>query len=269
MCGFISQRKKNIQRSPNKCAPDRLFLKNSTRHEWFIWTYVKHHHTLKRGKWLAGTLVNALRVAKIRSNMHTGQNAGSVPSDHGQRQALVEPLLLSGVAWNVNEFLSETAQEGRNGLAVHTSGFDCNWLKVVLVKKVIVFLAFVSHSISCYTAWYNHNGTDYVVTFCKGVHNCRIPYKAPASVPGGQQSFEDGVYGWMSGEAACILNAGEAMKPQPVNKLPTASFRAFENIGTSSQGNCDSELIRAQQVSDAGNWEGFWPGSSVAFLCSE
>jgi len=62
----------------------------------------------------------------------------------------------------------------------------------------------------------------------------------------------------MSGEAACILiNAGKAVKPQPVNKLPTAAFRALENIGTSSQGNCDSELIRAQQVSDASNWEGF------------
>jgi len=61
----------------------------------------------------------------------------------------------------------------------------------------------------------------------------------------------------MSGEAARILNAGEAVKPQPVSKLPTAAFRAFENIGISSQSNCDSELIRAQQVSDASNWEGF------------
>jgi len=50
----------------------------------------------------------------------------------------------------------------------------------------------------------------------------------------------------MSGEAACILNAGEAMKPQPVNKLFTAAFRAFENIGTTSRGNCDSELIKNQ-----------------------
>jgi len=47
------------------------------------------------------------------------------------------------------------------------------------------------------------------------------------------------------------------VKSQPVNMLPTAAFRAFENIGTSSHGNCDSELIRAQQVSDASNWEGF------------
>jgi len=61
----------------------------------------------------------------------------------------------------------------------------------------------------------------------------------------------------MSGEGACILNTGEAMKPQPVNKLPAAAFRAFENIGTSSQGNYDSELIRAQQAYDASNWECF------------
>jgi len=69
----------------------------------------------------------------------------------------------------------------------------------------------------------------------------------------------------MSGEAARILNAGEAMKPQPVNKLTTVAFRAFENIGTSSQDNCDSELIWAQQVSGASNWEGFrqWCGFSV------
>jgi len=63
----------------------------------------------------------------------------------------------------------------------------------------------------------------------------------------------------MSGEAACILNAGKAMKPQPINKLTTAAFRASENIhvGTSLQGNCNLELIRTQQVSDASNWEGF------------
>jgi len=61
----------------------------------------------------------------------------------------------------------------------------------------------------------------------------------------------------MSWEAARILNAGEAMKPQPANKLSAVTFRAFKYIGTSSQSNCGSELIRAQQVSDASNWEGF------------
>ena len=67
---------------------------------------------------------------------------------------------------------------------MHTSGFNCHWLKAIIGKKVIVFPAFFGLSISCYTAWYS--GTDYAVTFCKGVHNCRVPYKAPASVPGFQ-----------------------------------------------------------------------------------
>jgi len=59
------------------------------------------------------------------------------------------------------------------------------------------------------------------------------------------------------------------MKPQSVNKIHTAACHAFKNIGISSQGKCDSELIRAQQFSDASNWERFCPGRSVAFLCSE
>jgi len=54
-------------------------------------------------------------VAKIRSNLHTGQYADGVPSDHGQRQALVEPLPLPGVTRNVNEFFFKTAQEGSSG----------------------------------------------------------------------------------------------------------------------------------------------------------
>jgi len=65
-----------------------------------------------------------------------GKYASSVPSDHGHRQAL-ESLSLPGVASNVNKFLCETAKEGGSGLAIYTSGFDCNWLKVIIVKKVI------------------------------------------------------------------------------------------------------------------------------------
>ena len=176
----------------SKTTLHRGFTESIKKHTEDNEAHRKHRHSegdgysLKRGKWWAGTLVNALRVANIRSNLHTGQYASGVPSDHGQRQALVEPLSLPGVAWNVNKFLCETAQEGDSGLAIHTSGFDCNWLKVIIVKKlkVIVFLAFVGLSISCYTAWYS--GTDCVVTFCKDVHNCRMWYKAPASVLGVQ-----------------------------------------------------------------------------------
>ena len=40
-------------------------------------------------------------------------------------------------------------------------------------------------------------------------------------------------------------------------------------MALSSQGNCNTDLIRAEQVSNTGNWERFWPGSSVAFLCGK
>jgi len=122
-------------------------------------------------------------MAKIRSNLHTGQYIGNVPSDHGRRQAIVEPVSLPGVARYVNEFLCKTAQERGSRLAIHTtSGFDCNchWLKVIIVKEVIVFPAFVGLSVSCCTA---SIAAPYVVAFSRGIHNCRIPYKAPMLVP--------------------------------------------------------------------------------------
>ena len=95
----------------------------------------KHRHsegdgyTLRRGKWRAGTLVNALRVAKIRSNLHTGQYVGGVPSDHGQRQALVEPLSLPGVAWNVTSFFARQ---------LSTGNFVCHWL-IMRGKEIFYF----------------------------------------------------------------------------------------------------------------------------------
>jgi len=54
------------------------------------WLYIEERQVT------GGELVNALMVAKIRSNLHTDQYAGGVPSEHGQRQALVEPLSLPG-----------------------------------------------------------------------------------------------------------------------------------------------------------------------------
>jgi len=47
-------------------------------------------------------------------------------------------------------------------------------------KQAIVFPAFFGLSVSYYTAWYS--GTDYAVAFRKGIHNCRVPYKAPVPV---------------------------------------------------------------------------------------
>jgi len=54
-------------------------------------------YSLKKGKWRAATLVNTLRIAKIRSNLHTGQYAGSIISDHSQGQVLLKPLSLPGL----------------------------------------------------------------------------------------------------------------------------------------------------------------------------
>jgi len=78
---------------------------------------------------------------KIRSNLHTGQYPGTVTSDHSQGQALVEPLSLPEVTRHINKFLCEAAQIRGGGLIIHTSGFNCNWLKVVNVKEVITFSA--------------------------------------------------------------------------------------------------------------------------------
>ena len=59
------------------------------------------------------------------------------------------------------------------------------------------------------------------------------------------------------------------MDPQLINHFVTAAFFPLKDFGTSSEGNRNTELIRTEQVSDAGNWERFWPGGSVALLCSK
>ena len=115
-----------------------LYRKHKKKHTEDNKAHRKHRHSegngysLKRGKWRAVTLVNALRVAKIRSNLHIGQYAGGVSSDHSQRQALVEPLSLPGVAWNVNKFLCETAQSGN---------LTCHWL-IMRRKEIFYFKYF-------------------------------------------------------------------------------------------------------------------------------
>jgi len=86
------------------------------------------------------------RTGKIRSNSHTGQYAGSISPGHSQGQTLVETLALPGVARHINKFLQNTTQKRSNGLAIHTSGLNCHWLKVVIALEVMIFLAFCSLS---------------------------------------------------------------------------------------------------------------------------
>jgi len=62
----------------------------------------------------------------------------------------------------------------------------------------------------------------------------------------------------MPWEAACsIFSTGEAMEHQLINNFSAAAFRAFKDFGISSEGDCNTELIRTKQVSNASNWERF------------
>jgi len=82
------------------------------------------------------------RTGKITSNLHTGQYAGSISPGHSQGQTLVEPLVLPGIARHINKFFRKTTQKRGSGLAIHTSGLNCHWLKVVISLEVMIFLAF-------------------------------------------------------------------------------------------------------------------------------
>jgi len=47
------------------------------------------------------------------------------------------------------------------------------------------------------------------------------------------------------------------MESQLINNFAAAAFCAFKDFGTSSEGDCNTELIGTEQVSNAGNWERF------------
>jgi len=77
-------------------------------------------YSLKKGKWRAATLINILRMAKIRSVLHTAQCASNVPSDHSQGQALMELLSITcRITWHIKKFLCKAAWKGGSGLAIH------------------------------------------------------------------------------------------------------------------------------------------------------
>ena len=57
----------------------------------------------------------------------------------------------------------------------------------------------------------------------------------------------------MSSEAACYSGTGESMEPYLINSFTTAAFRAYKNFGNNLEGNYNTELIRAEQVSNISN----------------
>ena len=67
---------------------------------------------------MADILENTLGIAKITSNLHAEQ-----------RQVLVEPLSLPGVTRHINKFLARQSKKRPVDLPLHTSGFNCDWLK--------------------------------------------------------------------------------------------------------------------------------------------
>ena len=107
------------------------------------------------------------RTGKIRSNLHTGQYVGSVSLDHSQRQMLVQPLVLPGVTRRINKLLCKTTQERGSGLAIHTSGLNCHWLKVVIALEVMIFLAFCDLSFCGRKT--GLSGRAFIVTLSKSV----------------------------------------------------------------------------------------------------
>jgi len=46
----------------------------------------------------------------------------------------------------------------------------------------------------------------------------------------------------MPWEVACIFSTGEAMEPQLINNFAAAAVCAFKDFGTSSEGDCNTEL---------------------------
>jgi len=105
------------------------------------------------------------RTGKIRSNWHTGQYPGSISLGHSQGQMLVEPLELPGAARHINKFVHKTTQKRGSELAIHTSGLNCHWLKVVTALEVMIFLAFCGFSFCGHKT--NLSGRVFIVALSK------------------------------------------------------------------------------------------------------
>ena len=83
----------------------------------------------------------------------------------------------TGASWGhqtYQQVFCKATQIRSSGLAIHTSGLNCHWLKVIIALEVMVFLAlcilsFCSHKTSL-------SGSVFAVAPSKSVHNYCIPY---------------------------------------------------------------------------------------------
>ena len=106
-----------------------------------------------RGKWQAAILVSTSKATKKREQIILDQTC---------TQANVLAVVLLTTAkdrrwWShwcslgspdITSFFARPLKRG-GGHAIITSGFNCNWLKVVIALKVMVFFAFCSLSLCC------------------------------------------------------------------------------------------------------------------------
>ena len=105
-------------------------------------------------------LMNSGGVAKIRSKLHTGQYMLLVvfPLTTARDRRWWSHCHSLGSPEMSTSFFARQLKKGAVDLPYTVTPVVSiatgSRLKVVIVKKVIVFLAFVGLSISCYTAWY-------------------------------------------------------------------------------------------------------------------
>jgi len=54
------------------------------------------------------------------------------------------------VTIHIKFLYNKAAQKMAGSLSIHTSGFNCDWLKAVVVKEIVIFSTFCS--LCCYNA---------------------------------------------------------------------------------------------------------------------
>ena len=152
---------------------------------------------------------------------------------------------------------------------------------MVIALEVMIFLAFCGLSFCGRKT--SLSGRVFKVALSKCVHNCCVPHQAQASVSGAQSQAI--LPPSIVSQAHRLQGRGEPMRvndllrmelmAECLGKRPAFLVQerpwspSSSDFGTSSKGDCNTELIGIEQVSNNGNWERFLPGSSVTLLCSK
>ena len=80
-------------------------------------------------------------------------------------------------------FFERPLKKKGSGLAIHTSGLNCHWLKMAIALEVMIFLAFCDLSFCGRKT--SLSGRVFIVAPSKSVHNCCVPHHGPKVRPSG------------------------------------------------------------------------------------